>query len=101
MGDTVSNSKSVAVAAARSSSRALNRVLFAGSLAIVTMLAMQPTSVGVRHDAVVRRPILLRLISAPAPAQPSAYDRESGMSRSELLDRWSGIIAEASKRFHV
>ena len=40
--------------------------------------------------------VLLRLIGEPAPAQPSAYDQESTMSPSQLLNRWNGIVAEAS-----
>ncbi len=53
--------------------------------------------------AVVRRPILMQLIDALAvrSVQPSAYDEESTMSPAQLLNRWDGIITEASQRFHV
>ena len=44
---------------------------------------------------------LVRLISKPVILQPSAYDEESTMSPAQLLNRWDGIIGEASKRFHV
>jgi hypothetical protein len=98
-------SESLSVAVSRSSSRAFKRTLFFGGLCILTVLAMRNTQIGVTHHddgAVVRRPILMRLIDAASrPAQPSAYDEESTMSRSQLLNRWDGIISEASERFHV
>jgi hypothetical protein len=58
----------------------------------------------VRQDKViVRRPVLMRLISAPAPApvQPSAFDEESTMSPAQLLNRWDAVMLEASNRFHI
>jgi len=58
----------------------------------------------VRQDKViVRRPVLMRLISAPAPApvQPSAFDEESTMSPAQLLNRWDAVMMEASSRFHI
>jgi len=98
-------SESLSVAVSRPSSRAFKRTLFFGGLCILTVLAMRNTQIGeMHHDdaAVVRRPILMRLIDAATqPAQPSAYDKEVAMTRSELLDRWDGIIGEASDRFHV
>ena len=47
--------------------------------------------------------MLVRLIDAaqPKPVEPSAYDVESGMSSSQLLNRWDSVITEASQRFHV
>ena len=81
------------------------RTLLFGGLCILTALAMHNTHMAISHsdsEAVVRRPILMRLIDAASrPAQPSAYDEESTMSRSQLLNRWDGIISEASERFHV
>jgi hypothetical protein len=94
-------SESNSVAASRSSSRAFLRVLFLGSLSVFAVLAMENTHVQVRQAGAARRPILIRLIGEPAPAQPSAYDEESTMGPSQLLNRWNGIIAEASTRFHV
>lgn len=47
--------------------------------------------------------MLVRLIDAAQPkaVEPSAYDVESGMSSSQLLNRWDSVITEASQRFHV
>jgi hypothetical protein len=94
-------------AVARSSSRGFTRTLFFGGLCIFTVLAIHNTKVvTVRHDgeAVVRRPILAQLMEAThlaPPVQPSVYDQEAAMTRSELLNRWDGFITEASERFHV
>ena len=44
----------------------------------------------------------LRLIDAARPSpEPSAYDIESGMNSSQLLNRWDAAITEASQRFHI
>ena len=59
--------------------------------------AITPRSV----EAVVHRQIMTQLIDASGPVQPSAYDEESTMSPDQLLDRWDGVITEASQRFHV
>jgi len=50
-----------------------------------------------------RPSMLVRLIDAaqPQPVEPSAYDIESGMSSSQLLNRWDSVITEASQRFHI
>ena len=39
--------------------------------------------------------------TATAPVQPSAYDEESAMTQAQLLNRWDGIVNEASRRFNV
>jgi len=95
----VSEAKSVAVS--RVSMRAFVHALFLGSLCVTAALMLQPN---VRQDKViVRRPVLMRLISAPAPApvQPSAFDEESTMSPAQLLNRWDAVMLEASNRFHI
>jgi len=89
---------------ARPSPRGFTHTLFFGGLCILTALAMHNTPVVVTHhgdEAVVRRPILMRLIDAARPAQPSAYDQEVAMSQAQLLNRWDAVITEASQRFHV
>jgi len=81
--------------------RAFAHALFLGSLCVTAALMLQPN---VRQDKViVRRPVLMRLISAPAPApvQPSAFDEESTMSPAQLLNRWDAVMLEASNRFHI
>ena len=95
----MSEAKSVAVS--RVSMRAFVHALFLGSLCVTAALMLQPN---VRQDKViVRRPVLMRLISAPAPApvQPSAFDEESTMSPAQLLNRWDAVMLEASNRFHI
>lgn len=95
----MSEAKSVAVS--RVSMRAFAHALFLGSLCVTAALMLQPN---VRQDKViVRRPVLMRLISAPAPApvQPSAFDEESTMSPAQLLNRWDAVMLEASNRFHI
>jgi len=95
----VSEAKSVAVS--RVSMRAFAHALFLGSLCVTAALMLQPN---VRQDKViVRSPVLMRLISAPAPApvQPSAFDEESTMSPAQLLNRWDAVMLEASNRFHI
>jgi len=96
----VSEAKSVAVS--KVSMRAFSHVLFLGSLCVTAALVMQPARVR-EHKIVVRHPVLMRLISAPAPApiQPSAFDEESTMSSAQLLDRWDAVMMEASQRFHI
>ncbi len=97
-------SEPVSIAVDRPSSRGFTRTLFFGGLCILTAMAMHNTHLAVMHsdsEAVVRRPILMRLIDAARPAQPSAYDAEAAMSSVQLLNRWDSIISEASDRFHV
>jgi soluble lytic murein transglycosylase-like protein len=48
-----------------------------------------------------RPAVMIRLIDAARPAQPSAYDEESTMGPAQLLNRWNGVIAEASRRFDI
>jgi hypothetical protein len=98
MGATVSD-KSITVA--KPSPRGFTRTLILGGLCATAALMMQTANFGSKHEAVARRPILVQLIDGTGPAQPSAYDEESTMSPAQLLGRWDGIIAEASKRYHV
>ncbi|HET7084328.1 MAG TPA: lytic transglycosylase domain-containing protein [Rhizomicrobium sp.] len=101
----MSNSKSVAVA--KISARTFLNSLLLGSLLVTATQVMQPGMT--RHDAVSHRPNPLRLITAPvrlmapapAPVEPSAYDAESGMSSSQLINRWDAFVTEASTRFHI
>ena len=94
----MSEAKSVAVS--KVSMRAFAHALFLGSLCVTAALVMQPAKVR-DNKIVVRRPVLLRLIGAPAPVQPSAFDEESTMSPAQLLGRWDAIMLEASNRFHI
>ena len=96
----MSEAKSVAVS--KVSMRAFSHALFLGSLCVTAALVMQPARVR-ENKIVVRHPVLMRLISAPAPApiQPSAFDEESTMSSAQLLDRWDAVMMEASQRFHI
>jgi hypothetical protein len=99
-GATVSNSESVAVY--KTSSRGFLHTLILGSLCATAALMMQTANFAPPHTkAVVRPPMLMRLLSEPRPVQPSAYDEESIMSPAQLINRWDGIIAEASQRFHI
>ena len=98
-------SEPLPVAVSRTVPRGFTRSLIFGGLCVAA-LAMQNTNVETRHngEAIVRRPILAQWIDASHFAQdtqPSAYDEESTMSRSQLLDRWDSVITEASERFHV
>ena len=68
--------------------------------ALLTLAAMMVPRVHVPHQ-----PDVLRApppIEAPAPpAKPSAYAREATMSPAKLIDRWDGLIGEASRKFDV
>jgi hypothetical protein len=106
MGATVSDSRFVAVA--KPSPRGFTRSLILGGLCTAAALMMQTVNfggggftAGGKHHIVPLRPILVQLIDATAPVQPSAYDEESTMSASRLLGRWDAAITEASQRFHV
>jgi hypothetical protein len=82
-------------------SRSVTRTLMLGTLCGLAALMLQTAHFGVPQDSTARRPILLRLMSDPRPAQPSAYDVESEMSSNQLLNRWDQAITEASQRFQV
>lgn len=100
MSDAVVISESVAVRR-----RNFARTLVLGSLCCVVALMLQTANFGPQRDlAGTHRPsMLVRLIDAaqPQPVEPSAYDIESGMSSSQLLNRWNSAIIEASQRFHI
>ncbi len=83
--------------------RNLARTLLLGSLCCMAALMLQTANFDPQRDISVHRPnMLVRLIDATQPSrEPSAYDIESGMSSSQLLNRWDAIITEASERFHI
>lgn len=96
-------SQSMSIAVIRPSFRNFTRTWFFGGLCILTALAMPNSNLMMTRpdsDAVVRRPILASLIEATT-VQPTVYDREAAMTPAERLNRWDGLIAEASQRFHV
>ena len=98
--DAVSGTFSEAVEAIRP--RNLARTLLLGGLCCVAALMLQTANFGPQRDIGPQRPpMLVRLIDAAQPHEPSVYDIESGMSSSQLLNRWDSIITEASQRFHV
>jgi hypothetical protein len=81
------------------------RTLVLGSLCCVTALMLQTANFGPQRNLTMHRaPALLRLIDATQPKaapEPSAYAMESGMSRSQLINRWDAVISEASDRFKI
>jgi hypothetical protein len=108
----VSDSESFAVA--KQSSRGFTRTLILGGLCALTALALHnanfdagqnPQNAGSGRPAMLRMmedsSPLARFMGPTRPLQPSAYDEESGMSRSELLNRWDSLISQASRRFNV
>jgi hypothetical protein len=98
MGATVSDSESVS--AVKPSPRGFaHALLFGGMIAAAAWMTQNPA--GHLSGSVARRPILIRLIDAAHPQAPSAYDEESAMRPSQLLNRWDAVITEASERFHV
>ena len=92
----MSDSKTVSLV--RPSPRGFARALIFGTLVAMTAWMTQNPATHFK-GAHVHRPIL-RLIDA-TEVQPSAYDEESTMSASQLLNRWDAVITEASQRFHV
>lgn len=62
---------------------------------------MQTAHFNTQQNVTAGRPVLPRILSKPAPIVPSAFDEESTMTPAQLLNRWDGIITDASKRFHV
>lgn len=82
--------------------RNLARTLVLGALCCLTALMLQTAKFGPQRDLSVHRPeMLTRLIDASGPSAPSAFDAESGMSASQLLNRWDTLISEASRRFRI
>jgi membrane-bound lytic murein transglycosylase B len=53
--------------------------------------------------SIARSKTLVELMTktATAPVRPSAYDEESAMTPAQLLNRWDGIVNEASRRFNL
>lgn len=110
----MSDSDFVAAAVSKSSpSRGFARTLITGGLCAITVMSLQNFNFSDRQaeGPVVRRPMMLRMMEDTSPLarliapgqslQSSAYDEESGMSRTQLLNRWDALITEASQRFHV
>ena len=97
----MSEPESFAVAVSKPLSRGFTRVTIFGSFFVAAALMVQTAQFNRQHPAVASHPVLPRLLSKPAPIVPSAFDEESTMTPSQLLNRWDGIITEASKRFHV
>ena len=101
----MSKPASFAVAASNPMSRDFTRVTVLGSFFVAAALMIQSANVTIQHKPIVRRPTLPQLLSQPAPAPapvvPSAYDQESAMTPTQLLDRWDGVITEASRRFQI
>lgn len=95
----MSDSDSIAVA--RLSPRGFAHTLILGGLCIAAALLAQSASFTGKHNTIMRRPVLARLIDGSAPVQPSAFDEETTMSPAQLLGRWDATITEASQRFHV
>jgi len=97
----VSDSESSVVAASGSLSRGFTRATILASFCIAALLTIQGLNLGVQRNVVASRPVLPRLLNQAAPVVPSAFDEESTMSAAQLLNRWDGMITEASQRFHV
>jgi len=50
----------------------------------------------------IRKPVVaVEPPAVPAAVQPPTYGEESSMSSSQLIKRWDGVVAEASKRFQI
>jgi Transglycosylase SLT domain len=94
----VSDSESVSVV--KPSPRGFaHALLFGTMIAAAAWMTQNPANHFSR--AVVQRPMLIRLIDAARTQAPSAYDEESVMGPSQLLNRWDAAITEASERFHL
>jgi hypothetical protein len=99
IGATVSEPESLAVS--KPLSRGFTRVTIMGSFYVAAALMIQSANFNIQHKVSANHPVLPRLLSRPAAMVPSAFDEESTMSPAQLLNRWDGIIAEASQHFHV
>lgn len=98
----MSDSDSIALDSSNEpNSRSVTRTLMMGTLCVLAALMLQTAHFNTPKDISVSRPVLLRLMSEPPPAQPSAYDVESEMNSNQLLNRWDHLITEASQRFQV
>jgi hypothetical protein len=81
------------------SSRGFARALLLGGLLAAAALMTRNTAI-TTHNTVARHP-MMQMMGGPQPVEPSAFDTESSMTPSQLLDRWDDTMTEASKRFHV
>lgn len=78
--------------------------LLLGGFCVMAAWMMQThklQNAGTIAKSIVRPHAFVEMITARAPIQPSAYDEESTMTASQLLNRWDGVVSEASKRFHI
>ena len=87
-------------ASLRPSPRSFARALVLGLMGMVAVMSLPAINLH-PQGGMVRKPILVRLIDAATPSQPTAYDEEHRMSSAQLLNRWDAVVTEASQRFHV
>jgi len=79
-------------------------ILLFGGLCVMAAWLMQGSKMhnGRAFSRVMARPqMLVEMITATPHIRSSAYDEESGMSPSQLLNRWDAVISEASQRFNL
>jgi len=88
------------VAVSQPSATGFLAALFLGALCVMAAWLMQHNRIPAAKT--IARPVVLReLITQAVVVRPSAYDREAAMGSAQLINRWDGLISEASKRFHV
>ena len=78
--------------------RGFAHALLLGGLFAVAAMTMQNINKMQTGGATKQRPILLQLMNEP---DVSAYSYERRLTANQLLNRWDGLITEASQRFHV
>lgn len=76
-------------------------LLLGGLFAVAAMTMQNVNSKNHIHAAAGHRPILLQLMHEPARREISAYHYERSLTANQLLNRWDGLITEASQRFDV
>jgi hypothetical protein len=81
-------------------------VLLLGGLCVLAASLMRDDklhSARTIDTSIARSKTLVELMTktATAPVRPSAYDEESAMTPAQLLNRWDGIVNEASRRFNL
>ena len=82
--------------------------LLLGGLCVMGASMMQKTHIRTSKPiarsqtlvAVSRKPVVI-VQPAVVAVQPSTHHEESAMNSAQLLGRWDGIVAEASKRFQI
>ena len=73
--------------------RGFAHALLLGGLFAVAAMTMQNINKMQTGGATMQRPILLQLMNEP---DVSAYSYERRLTANQLLDRWDGLITEAS-----